>query len=96
MNKPDLIAKIAVGADVSKIQAHRMVEAFIGAIAEALEAGDHVTLTGFGRFAVASRAERQGRNPRTGEAIRIPAHKVTRFTAGKDLQAAVEPWERRT
>ena len=90
MNKPDLIAKIAVGADVSKVQANRMVETLTGAITEALAAGDHVTLTGFGRFTVISHAERQGRNPRTGETILIPAHKIARFTAGKTLRDVVQ------
>ena len=90
MNKADLIAKVAAAAEVSKAQAQRMVEAFIDAIAEALAVGDHVTLTGFGRFAVAARAARQGRNPRTGEAILIPARQVPRFKAGNRLQEAVE------
>ena len=94
MNTTDLIAKVATAAEVSKGQAQRMVETFLDAIAASLAAGDHVTLTGFGRFAVASRAERQGRHPRTGETITIPAHKVARFTVGKDLQEAVEPRER--
>ena len=94
MNTAELIARVATTAEVSRGQAQRMVEGFLDAIAEALAGGDHVTLTGFGRFAVASRAERQGRNPRTGETITIPAHKVAGFTAGKDLQAVVESRER--
>ena len=95
MNKADLIAKVATAAEVSKVQAQRMVDAFIDAVAEALAEGDHVTLTGFGRFAVASRAARQGRHPRTGEAILIPARKVPTFVAGRDLQETVEPRGRR-
>lgn len=85
MNKTDLIAKIAEGAGLSKVDAKKALDATIEAIAGAVKAGDKVALVGFGTFDIAERAERQGINPATKETITIPAKKVVKFKAGADL-----------
>ena len=89
MNKNDLIDAVAERTSLAKSDAGRAVEAVLGAITEALQKGDTVTLSGFGSFATKTRAARTGRNPRTGEAIEIPASKVPGFKAGKGLKDAV-------
>ena len=89
MNKAELIDAVADGADISKADATRAVDAVVDQITSALKKGDQVTLVGFGTFAVKDRAARTGRNPRTGEAINIPASKVPGFKAGKALKDAV-------
>ncbi len=89
MNKTDLIEKVAQSAELNKSSASRAVEAIFSAIATTLRQGDNVTLTGFGTFSVASRAARNGRNPRTGETITIAASKNPKFKAGKGLKDAV-------
>ena len=89
MNKAELIDAVANGADISKADATRAVDAMVDNITGALKKGDQVTLVGFGTFAVKDRAARTGRNPRTGEAINIPASKVPGFKAGKALKDAV-------
>ena len=89
MNKAELIDAVANGADISKADATRAVEAVINQITSTLQSGDQVALVGFGTFAVKDRAARTGRNPRTGEAIDIPASKVPGFKAGKALKDAV-------
>jgi DNA-binding protein HU-beta len=89
MNKNDLIDAVAERTSLAKSDAARAVEAVLGAITEAMQKGDAVTLSGFGTFATKSRAARTGRNPRTGEAIEIPASKVPGFKAGKGLKDAV-------
>ena len=89
MNKTELIDKVAVAAELNKASATRAVEAVLDSIAGTLKNGDQVTLSGFGTFSVASRAARTGRNPRTGEAIAIPASKNPKFKAGKGLKDAV-------
>ncbi len=89
MNKAELIEAVAKSADVSKAAAGRAVDATIGAITKALKKGDSVTLVGFGTFSVRKRAARTGRNPRTGEEIKIKASKVPGFKAGKALKDAV-------
>lgn len=89
MNKAELIDAVANGADISKADATRAVEAVINQITETLKSGDQVALVGFGTFAVKDRAARTGRNPRTGEPINIPASKVPGFKAGKALKDAV-------
>ena len=84
------VARVA-GQPVTQgeLDAARAVEAVLGAITEALQKGDAVTLSGFGTFATKTRAARTGRNPRTGAAIDIPASKVPGFKAGKGLKDAV-------
>lgn len=89
MTKAELIEKIAGGAGLSKAQASRALEATLDAIKAALKKGQKVTLVGFGTFSVSKRKARKGRNPQTGEEIKIPAMKVPRFTAGKAFKDAI-------
>lgn len=89
MNKNDLVAAVADTAGLSKSDAGKAVDAVFDSIAAALKKGDDVRLLGFGTFAVAARAARQGKNPRTGETIEIAASKQPKFTAGKGLKDAV-------
>jgi len=89
VNKSELIDAIAAQADLSKADAGRALDATIQAITGALQEGDSVALVGFGTFSVKQRAEREGRNPKTGEAITIPAATVPGFKAGKALKDAV-------
>ena len=90
MNKSELIAAVAAKADLSKKDAEAAVKAVIDSVSEALADGDKVALVGFGTFEVKSRAARTGKNPRTGEAIEIPAAKVPSFKAGAALKNAVK------
>jgi DNA-binding protein HU-beta len=89
VNKSGMIDAIAKHADISKAAAGRALDATLGAIRTSLRKGDVVTLVGFGSFYVGKRTARQGRNPRTGDAIRIRAAKVPKFRAGKALKDAV-------
>lgn len=89
MNKSDLVDAIAQSADISKAAAGRALDATVESIKKALKKGDTVSLVGFGTFKVGKRAARNGRNPRTGETIKIKAAKVPKFTAGKGLKDAV-------
>lgn len=89
MNKNELIAHVAEKSSLSKSQAAQAVEATFDAISDALKSGDEVRIVGFGSFAVSERAASEGRNPRTGEAIKIPASKAPKFKPGKGLKDAV-------
>ena len=89
MNKAELIDAVADAADVSKAAATRAVDGALEAITKALKKGDTVTLVGFGTFSVRKRAARQGRNPRTGEVIKIKASKAPGFKAGKAFKDAL-------
>jgi len=89
MNKTELIDHIANKADISKAAAGRSLDAVISAVKATLKKGGSVTLVGFGTFAVTARAARTGRNPRTGEAIKIKKAKVPKFRPGKALKDAV-------
>ena len=89
MNKAELIDKIAEAADISKATATRALDAVIESVTKELKKGNAVTLVGFGTFAVRKRAARSGRNPRTGETIKIKASKNPSFKAGKALKDAV-------
>jgi DNA-binding protein HU-beta len=89
MNKTELVEKIAAGADLSKADAKKALDATIAAIKEALQAGDKVALVGFGTFAVSERPEREGINPSTKEKIKIAAKKVAKFKAGAELADAL-------
>ena len=92
MNKNELVSSIAAKAGLSKADSKKALDATIEAIAEALKAGDKVSLVGFGTFSVAERQERQERqgiNPATKAAITIAAKKVAKFKAGKDLDNAI-------
>jgi len=89
VNKAELVEAVAKTADISKAAADRAVNGAINAITVSLRKGQTVTLVGFGTFYVGKRAARAGRNPRTGDAIRIKAAKVPKFRAGKELKGAV-------
>ncbi len=89
MSKAELVEKIAEQAKLTKVDAERAVNAFISVVTDSLKQGDDVTLVGFGTFTTGDRAERQGRNPQTGEAITIAAKKVVKFKPGKALKEEV-------
>jgi DNA-binding protein HU-beta len=89
VNKNDLVAKVAVDAGLSKADATKAVDVVFDSITEALKKGTEVRLVGFGTFVVTKRRESEGRNPRTGETIKIPASKLPKFRAGKALKDAV-------
>jgi DNA-binding protein HU-beta len=86
MNKTELISHIADHSDISKAAAARALESIVDAVKKTLKKGGTVSLVGFGTFTVGKRAARTGRNPRTGEAIKIKAAKVPKFRAGKGLK----------
>ena len=89
MTKADLIEKIAAKANLTKASAERSLNAFLAAVTEGLKQEEKLTLTGFGTFVVENRKARQGRNPRTGAAITIPASKMVKFRPGKQLKDSV-------
>ena len=89
MNKNDLIAAVAESTGMSKAGAGQAVDATFDAITASLQVRDEVKIIGFGNFSVAKRAASIGRNPRTGEAIKIAASKTPKFKAGKGLKDAV-------
>ncbi|MGH8705196.1 MAG: HU family DNA-binding protein [Burkholderiales bacterium] len=89
MNKTDMIEHIAQAAEISKSAAERAVDALVAAVKSSLRKGGMVTLVGFGTFYVGRRQARAGRNPRTGEALRIKAARVPKFRAGKALKEAI-------
>ena len=90
MNKNDLVTAVANSTGLSKTDAGKAVDGVFDAITDALKGGDEVRLVGFGTFAVSSRAASEGRNPRTGEKIKIPASKQPKFKAGKGLRDSVQ------
>ena len=90
MNKSDLTSHLATHASLSRTEANFVVNAVFSAIADALATGEPVTIAGFGTFTTRTRAARQGRNPRTGELIDIPASKIPSFRAAKALREAVD------
>jgi DNA-binding protein HU-beta len=90
MTKSDFVDQVASASGLSKKDAGTAVEAVLGTIENALKSGDEVSFTGFGKFHVAQRGAREGRNPRTGESMTIAASKVPRFTAGSGLKKAVK------
>jgi DNA-binding protein HU-beta len=89
MNKTELIERIAHDADLSKAGAARALDATLSAIRTTLRKGGTVSIVGFGSFSVRKRAARLGRNPRTGDPIKIKATKVPKFTAGATLKEAL-------
>jgi len=89
-NKNDLVAAVAESTGLSKTEAATAVDAVFQAISNALKEGDEVRLVGFGTFAVTDRAASEGRNPRTGEKISIPASKLPKFKAGKGLKDSIQ------
>ncbi len=90
MNKAELIDAMASEANLTKADAKRALDAFVGATTKALKKGDRVALVGFGSFSVAKRAARTGRNPKTNAPIQIPAKKVVKFKAGSELADKVK------
>ncbi len=89
MNKAEMIDKIAKDAGVTKTQANDAIDAFTDCVVASLKKGDRVTLVGFGTFSVSERAARNGRNPQTGEVIKIKARKVPKFKAGKEFSTKI-------
>ena len=89
MNKEELVNAVAGKTKLSKKDTENTVNAMVEAISDALSKGDKVTLVGFGTFQVRERAAREGRNPRTGGVLKIPARKAPAFAAGKGLKDAV-------
>ncbi|MBI5143289.1 MAG: HU family DNA-binding protein [Nitrospirae bacterium] len=90
MTKAELIDKIAADADITKAAAGKALDSLVDNVAQVLKKGDKVTLVGFGTFSVSKRAARKGRNPRTGEEIKIKASKSPKFTPGKGFKDAVK------
>jgi DNA-binding protein HU-beta len=90
MNKTELIEKIAAGADLTKADAKKAIDATIEAIKDALKKGDKVQLVGFGTFDVVEKPAREGINPATKQKIMIAAKKVAKFKAGAELADAVK------
>jgi DNA-binding protein HU-beta len=90
MTKAEWVAKIASEGGITKSQAEKALDGFVLAVSNALVGGDKITLVGFGTFSVAARAQREGRNPRTSEKIKIPTSKVVKFKAGKTLNEKVK------
>jgi DNA-binding protein HU-beta len=89
MNKSELIASVAEKSELSKKDAEKAIKAFVDTVTETLVKGDKVQIVGFGTFEVAERAAREGRNPRSGEAMPIPASRIPKFKAGKGLKDVV-------
>jgi DNA-binding protein HU-beta len=89
LNKNDLIAVVADSIDMSKSDVARAVDGVFEAITKSLQSGTEVRLVGFGTFSISRRKATQGRNPRTGEPIQIPASNQPKFKAGKGLKEAV-------
>ncbi len=89
MTKEQLIAKMAQSAGITKVAARSALQTFTNSVTTSLKSGRKLALVNFGTFTVAKRKARTGRNPRTGEALRIPAMRVPKFSAGKSLKSAV-------
>ncbi len=89
MTKNDLVAKVAKDSGITKAQAAKAANSMINAIEKALKSGQKVTFVGFGTFKVAERKARNGRNPKTGEVIKIPKKKVPKFVPGKRLRELI-------
>jgi DNA-binding protein HU-beta len=89
LNKKELIESIADHAGINKAAAEKALNSTLMAISETLKNGDAISLVGFGTFSVAKREARQGKNPQNGDIIKIPAKKVVRFKAGKNLSETV-------
>jgi DNA-binding protein HU-beta len=90
MNKAQLIEQIALKAKMTKADAKKAVDAFVGVTTAALKKGDKLSLIGFGTFSVTKRAARKGRNPQTGKELNIPAKKVVKFKPGSELSKLVK------
>jgi len=91
MNKSELVEAIHKDVGISKADAARAIDSFVGTVTKTLKKGDEVILTGFGKFSVVKRAARQGVNPQTGKPVKIKASKAPKFSAGATLKQAVHP-----
>ena len=89
MNKSQLIEAVAADTGLTKADAGRAIDSFVGTVSKTLKKGDEVAITGFGKFSVVKRAARQGVNPRTGERVKIKASKAPKFTSGATLKTTV-------
>ena len=89
MNKTELIDAMAEHAGITKQAAKLALESFLGSVSTTLQKGDKISLVGFGSWSISERAARDGRNPQTGDTIKIAAKKVVKFKAGADLDTAV-------
>ncbi|WP_340074854.1 HU family DNA-binding protein [Leptobacterium sp. I13] len=89
MNKTELIDAMAADAGITKAAAKKALESFLGNVEKSLKKGGRVSLVGFGSWSVSKRAAREGRNPQTGQTIKIAAKNVVKFKAGADLSSAV-------
>lgn len=89
MNKSELVDAMASESGLTKADAKKALDGFISAVGNSLKGGDKISLVGFGSFSVSQRAARTGKNPRTKEAIKIPAKNVIRFKAGSELSSNV-------
>ena len=87
--KDEFVALVAEKMDATKDNANRSVDAFIEVVTDIVKNGDSVNFIGFGKFSIGERAAREGRNPKTGEKLKIKASKSPKFTAGKGLKDAV-------
>jgi len=90
MNKGDLIHHVAKDSKITKAQAARAIDSLVDNITRMLKKGERTSLVGFGTFTIARRKARAGRNPQTGEPIRIPAKRVVKFTPGKTLKGVIK------
>jgi DNA-binding protein HU-beta len=90
MTKADLVGVMAKEADITKAAAALALDAYVAAVAKELKKGGRIGLVGFGTFSVVKRKAREGRNPQTGKTIKIPAKKVVKFKAGKELAGKVK------
>lgn len=89
MNKAELIDAISMQSGLSKADSRKALDAFVNSTSAALQKGDKLSLVGFGSFSLGERSAREGRNPKTGQSVKIPAKKVVKFKAGSDLLGAV-------
>jgi DNA-binding protein HU-beta len=90
MNKEELISAMAKESGLTKAEARKALDAFMNSVKKAVAKKDKVTLVGFGSFEVVQRKAREGRDPRSGKPIKIPAKKVVKFKAGSTLSSAVQ------
>lgn len=90
MNKKELVAALADRSGITKKESEAFINEFVNVVSETLEKGEAVKLVGFGTFEVVERSERKGVNPKTKEAITIPAHKAPKFKAGTELKNRVK------
>ena len=89
MNKGDMIDLMATSGGISKVQANKALDALAAGVTAALKKGDRVTLVGFGTYSTSNRKARTGRNPQTGQPLKIAARRVVKFSPGAELKAAV-------